>query len=174
MATSEASCTPAECVALREQVARLTAERDQANAAISELERQFNEVAENSASIKQAREAEKARSDALEKRVAELSGALGDVTSREETARAAAHKAELAARLAAEERDAAQASADLRQREIDRMTGEHHQSDRMDAVDSKSYSSSLTGGRRRLSGGPRGWGALLAQLARGCAPNAIS
>jgi hypothetical protein len=55
--------------------------------------------------------------------VAELQAALTDAAGKQEEAALASHKAELAARHAAEERDAAVARADSRQREIDRMAG---------------------------------------------------
>lgn len=55
--------------------------------------------------------------------MAELQSALSEATSKEEAAVSAAHKAELASSRLAEERDAALATADMRQREIDRLTG---------------------------------------------------
>lgn len=123
MAAPDGACSAAACAALRDEVERLRSENHNAVASITELERQFNEVADMKASMQLASEAAKAREGALEKRVAELTAALAETTSREEAARAAAHKAELSARHAAEERDAATATADMRQREIDRLAG---------------------------------------------------
>lgn len=58
-----------------------------------------------------------------ERKAAEQQAALAAATAQAEAAEGKAHRAELAARRAAEEREAAVAASDLRQREMDRMAG---------------------------------------------------
>ena len=108
---------------LRAELAELRAERDQSEALFSQLERQFRD---------QAAEYERDRADrdrlAHSNRVleAQLESARKDAAesqTRSDEARAAAHRLELAARSLQEARDSAIASTDLKQREVDRLTG---------------------------------------------------
>lgn len=132
---------------LKAELAELKAEREQSESVFTQLERQFHDQQEEVSSVRADRDRLSQANRALGKcriltylpclgcwtagssSVAEsqLDAARKDAAesqSRADEARAAAHRLELAARSLQEERDSASASTDLKQREVDRLSGE--------------------------------------------------
>ena len=112
-----------ELAACREEVAQLHAERETTETVFAQLEQQFTSLSATHAAVVAERDRLAAANAALEARVTMLQASAAAATAKAEDALAAAHRMELATRNAREERDAATASSDLKQRELDRLSG---------------------------------------------------